>query len=66
MHEEKFEMSLMGELNHFLGLQIKQRGDGIFINHVKYTRELIKKFRLEDAKISKTLMVTTTKLDKDE
>jgi len=48
------------------GLQIKQRSDEIFINQVKYTRELIKKFRPEDVKKSKTPMTITTKLDKDE
>ena len=37
MHNE-FEMSTMGELNYFLGLQIKQRSNGIFINHVKYMK----------------------------
>ena len=62
----KFEMSMMGELNYFFGLQIKQKSDGIFINQTKYTRELIKKFELKDARISKTPMATTTKLDKDE
>jgi len=35
--KEEFEMSMMGELNNFLGLQIKQRKDGIFINQAKYT-----------------------------
>ena len=40
--------------------------DEIFINQAKYTRELIKRFRLGDAKLSKTLMATTTKLNKDE
>ena len=64
--KEEFEMSMMGELNYFLGLQIKQRKDGIFINQAKYTKELIKRFGLEGAKTSKTPMATTTKLDKDE
>jgi len=41
------------------------KSDEIF-NQVKYTRELIKKFGLEDVKTSKTPMITTTKLDKDE
>jgi len=57
---------MMGELNYFLGLQIKQRSDVIFVNQAKYKRELNKKFRFEDAKTSKTPMATTTKLDKDE
>ena len=64
--KKKFEMSMMGELNYFLGLQIKQKGDGIFINQCKYSRELIKKSGLEDSKTCKTPMATTTKLDKDE
>ena len=64
--KDEFEMSMMGELNYFLGLQIKQRKDGIFINQAKYTKELIKRFGLEGASTSKTPMATTTKLDKDE
>ena len=64
--KNEFEMSIMGELNYFLGLQIKQRSDGIFINQAKHTRELIKRFGLEDVKLSKTPMAATTKLDKDE
>ena len=64
--KNQIEMSMMGELNYLLGLQIKKRSDGIFINLAKYTRKLIKKFGLEGAKSSKTLMATTTKLDKDE
>ena len=55
-------MSIMGELNYFLGLQVKQRDDGIFINQAKYIRELTKKFSLENAKISKTPMATTLSL----
>ena len=54
--KEEFEMSMMGKLNYFLGLQIKQRKDGIFINQAKYTKELIKRFGLEGAKTSKTPM----------
>ena len=40
--------------------------DGIFINQVKYTRKLIKKFGFEGAKSSKTPIATKTKLDKDD
>ncbi|GJU77550.1 retrovirus-related pol polyprotein from transposon TNT 1-94 [Tanacetum coccineum] len=49
MHDE-FEMSMMGELNFFLGLQIKQMEDRIFFNQSKYIKEMLKKFRLEDSK----------------
>ncbi|GJR83086.1 retrovirus-related pol polyprotein from transposon TNT 1-94 [Tanacetum coccineum] len=65
MHDE-FEMSMMGELNFFLGLQIKQLEDGIFFNQSKYIKEMLKKFRLEDSKPMKTPMFTETKLTKDE
>ncbi|GJY01339.1 retrovirus-related pol polyprotein from transposon TNT 1-94 [Tanacetum coccineum] len=54
MHDE-FEMSMMGELNFFLGLQIKQMEDGIFFNQSKYIKEMLKKFGLEDSKPMKTL-----------
>ena len=40
--------------------------DKIFVNQVKYTKKLIKKFGLENAKVCKTPMATTIKLDKDE
>ena len=62
----EFEMSMIGELKFFLGLQIKQGKEGIFINQAKYTKELIKRFGMDGCKTSKTPMSTTTKLDKDE
>jgi len=64
--KNEFEIFMMGELNYFLGLQIKYRSNGIFINQAKYTRELIKRFGLEDAKLIKTPMATITKLNNDE
>nr|GEU86948.1 retrovirus-related Pol polyprotein from transposon TNT 1-94 [Tanacetum cinerariifolium] len=65
MHEE-FEMSMMGKLNFFLGLQIKQMKDDIFFNQSKYIKEMLKKFGLEDSKPMKTPMSSDTKLTKDE
>ncbi|GJX57465.1 retrovirus-related pol polyprotein from transposon TNT 1-94 [Tanacetum coccineum] len=65
MHDE-FEMSMMGELNFFLRLQIKQMEDGIFFNQSKYIKEMLKKFSLEDSKPMKTPMSSDTKLTKDE
>ncbi|GJV85246.1 retrovirus-related pol polyprotein from transposon TNT 1-94 [Tanacetum coccineum] len=65
MHD-KFKMSMMGELNFFLGLQIKQMKDGIFFNQSKYIKEMLKKFSLEDSKPMKTPMSSDTKLTKDE
>ncbi|GAA0159893.1 hypothetical protein LIER_38940 [Lithospermum erythrorhizon] len=63
---KEFEMSMMGELNFFLGLQVKQMKDGIFISQRKFTKELIKKFDIVDGKVISTPMATATKLDKDE
>ena len=62
---QEFEMSMVGELNFFLGLQVSQRKDGIFISQSKYARELVKKFNLESAKHARTPMSVGTKLCKD-
>ncbi|GJQ91095.1 retrovirus-related pol polyprotein from transposon TNT 1-94 [Tanacetum coccineum] len=65
MHDE-FEMCMMGELNFFLGLQIKQMEDGIFFNQSKCINEMLKKFGLEDSKPTKTPTSTEIKLTKDD
>nr|GEV13424.1 copia protein [Tanacetum cinerariifolium] len=65
MHDE-FEMSMMGELNFFLGLQIKQIEDEIFFNQSKYIKEMLNKFGLEDSKPTKTPMSNEIKLTKDD
>ncbi|GJY12513.1 retrovirus-related pol polyprotein from transposon TNT 1-94 [Tanacetum coccineum] len=65
MHYE-FEMSMMGELNFFLCLQIKQLEDGIFFNQSKYVKEMLKKFGLKDSKPIKNPMSSKTKLTRDE
>ncbi|KAL5547467.1 hypothetical protein UlMin_002698 [Ulmus minor] len=65
MHEE-FEMSMMGELTYFLGLQIKQSKEGIFLNQSKYIKDLLKRFGMENSKAANTPMSSTIKLDKDE
>ena len=64
--QKEFEMSMMGELNFFLGLQIKQSLDGIFVCQSKYVKYLLKKFGLEEAKHAKTPMSLTSCLDKNE
>ena len=65
MHSE-FEMSMMGELNFFLGLQMKQLKEGTFINQAKYIRDLLKRSNMEEAKTMETPMSSSIKLDKDE
>ena len=64
--QREFEMSMIGELQFFLGLQIKQLKEGLFICQEKYTNELLKKFGMENCKVAKTPMSTSIKLDKDE
>nr|GFC31133.1 uncharacterized mitochondrial protein AtMg00810-like [Tanacetum cinerariifolium] len=55
MHE-KFQMSAMGELNFFLGLQVLQKEDGIFLSQDKYIGDILKKFRYSDVRSSNTPM----------
>ncbi|KAD5318235.1 hypothetical protein E3N88_18181 [Mikania micrantha] len=62
---KNFEMSAMGELQFFLGLQIKQSPDGIFIHQSKYTKELLKKFDLQNCKNCSNTMSSTTQFDAD-
>ncbi|WVZ81803.1 hypothetical protein U9M48_029144 [Paspalum notatum var. saurae] len=56
----EFEMSLMGELQFFLGLQIKQGPEGTFVHQAKYTRDILKKFDMGDSKPMTTPMSTNT------
>jgi hypothetical protein len=60
---QKFEMSMMGELNYFLGFQVKQLKEGTFISQIKYTQDLLKRFGMKDAKPAKTSMGTDGHLD---
>ncbi|WVZ89043.1 hypothetical protein U9M48_035502 [Paspalum notatum var. saurae] len=62
----EFEMSLMGKLQFFLRLQIKQDSEGTFIHQAKYTRDRLKKFEMGDSKPMTTPMSTNTVLDADE
>ncbi|KAI3746688.1 hypothetical protein L6452_09127 [Arctium lappa] len=63
--ETKFEMSMMGELNFFLGLQVKQLPEGIFINQAKYIKDMLRKFNMLDSSVMKTPMAIGTLLDAD-
>jgi hypothetical protein len=64
--QNEFEMSLLGELSFFLGLQIRQSNQGIFISQTKYIREMLKRFGMEDCKPVITPMQTSCKLSKDD
>nr|GEV27625.1 hypothetical protein [Tanacetum cinerariifolium] len=63
--KDKFQMSSMGELTFFLGLQVKQKKDGIFISQDKYVAEILKKFELTEGKSASTPIDTEKPLLKD-
>jgi hypothetical protein len=62
----EFEMYRIGKFSFFLGLQITQRYEGIFISQEKYLRDMLKRFQMEDSKPMSTPMVTGCKLRKDD
>nr|GEZ60043.1 uncharacterized mitochondrial protein AtMg00810-like [Tanacetum cinerariifolium] len=63
--KDKFQMSSMGELAFFLGLQVKQKKDGIFISQDKYVAEILRKFRLFEGKLASTPIDVEKPLLKD-
>jgi hypothetical protein len=62
----EFQMSMMGELQFFLGLQIKQSKEGTFVHQAKYTKDILRKFKMEDSKAMAMPMSMTTTIDADE
>ncbi|GKA17401.1 putative ribonuclease H-like domain-containing protein, partial [Tanacetum coccineum] len=64
--KSRFQMSSMGELTFFLGLQVKQKPDGIFISQDKYVAEILKKFDFANVKTASTPIETQKPLVKDE
>ncbi|XP_057444448.1 secreted RxLR effector protein 161-like [Lotus japonicus] len=62
----EFEMSLVGELTDFLGLQVKQMEDTIFISQSNNVKNLVKKFGLENSSHKRTPAATHVKLTKDD
>nr|GFC36095.1 uncharacterized mitochondrial protein AtMg00810-like [Tanacetum cinerariifolium] len=64
MHK-KFQIRSMGELTFFLGLQVTQKDDGIFISQDKYVDEILKKFGFSTMKTASTPMETSKPLLKD-
>jgi hypothetical protein len=57
---KEFEMSTMGELQFFLRLQIKQAKEGTFVHQARYTKDILKKLKMDDLKPLSTPMSTTT------
>nr|GEX29558.1 hypothetical protein [Tanacetum cinerariifolium] len=63
--KDKFQMSSMGELTFFLGLQVKQKDFGIFISQDKYVAKILRKFSLTDGKSASSPIDTEKPLLKD-
>jgi hypothetical protein len=66
MMEKEFQMSMMGELIFFIGIQVKQTKQGTFVHQAKYTKDLMKKLNMANLKPMSTLMSMATVLDLDE
>jgi len=64
--QSEFEMSLVGELTYFLGLQVKQMEDTIFVSQSKYAKNIAKKFGMDNGGHKRTPASTHLKLTKDE
>ena len=56
--KSEFEMSMEGELSCFLGFQIKQKSEGIFISQEKYVKNIVKIFGLEQSRHKRTPTAT--------
>ena len=65
MMANEFEMSMIGELSYFLGLQIKQLKNGTFMSQGKYIKDMLKKIGIDDAKSTSTPIGTNGSLDSD-
>ncbi|CAM8947776.1 unnamed protein product [Rhodiola kirilowii] len=64
--QNEFQMSMVGEMNYFLGLQVVQSKEGIFLTQAKYARNLVKKFGLDKATHKRTPAATHVKITKDD
>ena len=60
--QQEFEMSLLWELSFFLGLQVQQATNGIFLSQAKYLKQILKKYGMEDYKPVSTPKVTRCNL----
>jgi len=63
---KEFEMSDLGLMGYFLGIQVKQFPGKIFISQEKYITDLLKKFHMSECKPAASLMTTNEKLLQDD
>jgi hypothetical protein len=66
MMESEFQMSMMGELTFFIGIQMKQTKQGTFVHQAKYMKDLMKKFNMVEVKLVSTPMSSAASLSPDE
>jgi hypothetical protein len=66
MMKSEFQMSMMGELTFFLGIQVKQTKQGTFVHQAKYMKDLMKKFNMAELKLVSTPMSSAASLGPDE
>ena len=64
--KSEFDMTDLGKMKYFLGVEVIQNSSGIFITQRKYAKEILKKFGMESSNPTKTPMVPRFKLIKDE
>ena len=64
--KKEFEMSKLGELTYFMGLQVYQSNKGIFISQTKYIKDMLNKFKMEDSKPINTPMIIGCELSKND
>jgi hypothetical protein len=64
--EKEFQMSMMGELTFFLGIQVKQMKEGTFVHQAKFTKDLMNKFNMAELKPMSMPMGTATSLGPNE
>jgi hypothetical protein len=62
MMEKAFQMSTMGELTFFLGIQVKKIKQGTFVHQAKYTKDMMKKFNMAELKPVSSLIVVKSDL----
>ena len=64
--ESEFEMTDLGLMKFFLGIEVQQSESGIFISQSKYASEVLKRFNMSNCKTSPTPVITGLKLSKDD
>jgi isopentenyldiphosphate isomerase len=66
MIENEFQISIMGELTFFLGIQVKKTKQDTFVHQAKYTKDHVKELNIDELKPMSTMMSMATSLDPDE